>query len=158
MSNTIRPNEAKKLKELLRHGAQKSIAEKLNLSKQAVSKALNEERPNHPAVIEATRMVQESGSLDAARIIDELFEALRREVAETRAEVKFLKAQLPDWMREHEAQRYTGLSQSTISRERRKPDTLIVWKSEGGVRYLRSSLDAFNEARQNRKNRYAQAA
>jgi predicted transcriptional regulator len=72
MSNTIRPNGAKKLKELLPHGGQKSIAIKLNLSKQAVSTALNEERPNHPAVIEAARMVQESGSLNAARIIDEL--------------------------------------------------------------------------------------
>jgi predicted transcriptional regulator len=72
MSNTIRPNGAKKLKELLKHGAQKSIAAKLNLSRQAVSMALNEGRPNHPAVVEAVRMVQESGSLDAARVIEEL--------------------------------------------------------------------------------------
>jgi predicted transcriptional regulator len=72
MSNTIRLNGAKKLKELLPHGAQKSIATKLNLSKQAVSNALNEGRPSHPAVVEAARMVQESGSLDAARMIDEL--------------------------------------------------------------------------------------
>jgi predicted transcriptional regulator len=72
MSSTIRANGAKKLKELLQRGAQKSIAAKLNLSKQAVSNALNEGRPSHPAVVEAVRMVQESGSLDAARIMEEL--------------------------------------------------------------------------------------
>jgi predicted mannosyl-3-phosphoglycerate phosphatase (HAD superfamily) len=88
----------------------------------------------------------------------EQFEELRRELAEMREELNLVKSRQPEWMREHEAQRYTGLSQSTISRERRKPDSLIVWKSEGGVRYLRSSLDAFNEARCIRKNRYAEAA
>jgi predicted transcriptional regulator len=72
MSNIIRADGAKKLKALLPHGGQKSIAQKLNLSKQAVSDALTEGRPNHPAVVEAVRMVQESGSLDAARVIGEL--------------------------------------------------------------------------------------
>lgn len=71
-SSNMPSNGAKKLKSLLPHGAQKTIAEKLNLSKQAVSEALTEGRPNHPAVVEAARMVQESGSLDAARMIQEL--------------------------------------------------------------------------------------
>jgi DNA-binding transcriptional regulator LsrR (DeoR family) len=76
MSNNISPNGAKKLKALLPHGAQKSIAAKLNISKQAVSSALNEGRPSHPAVVEATKMVLESGSLNAARLMEELGEAV----------------------------------------------------------------------------------
>jgi predicted transcriptional regulator len=72
MSNIIRADGAKKLKALLPHGAQKSIATKLNLSKQAVSDALTEGRPNHPAVVEAVRMVKESGSLGAAQMMEEL--------------------------------------------------------------------------------------
>jgi hypothetical protein len=77
----------------------------------------------------------------------EQHEELRRELAEALLRIARLEAQMPEWMREHEAQLLTGLSQSTLSRERRKPDTLIVWKSQGGVRYLRSSVEAFNEAR-----------
>lgn len=74
MSSNNQPSGAKKLKELLPHGSQKVIAAKLNLSKQAVSDALTEGKPNHPAVVEATRMVQASGSLDAARLMQELAE------------------------------------------------------------------------------------
>jgi hypothetical protein len=88
----------------------------------------------------------------------EQFEAALGMLQKALARIDRLEAQLPEWMREHEAQVFTGLSQSTLSRERRKPDTVIVWKSEGGVRYLRSSLEAFNEVYCIRKNRYAEAA
>jgi hypothetical protein len=88
----------------------------------------------------------------------EQFEAMAQRLDKALMRIDRLEAQLPEWIREHEAQLLTGLSQSTLSRERRKPDTEIVWKSEGGVRYLRSSLEAFNEARCIRKNRFAEAA
>jgi predicted mannosyl-3-phosphoglycerate phosphatase (HAD superfamily) len=77
----------------------------------------------------------------------EEFEQLRKKVQELRAELAQYRATLPEWVREAEAQQLTGLSQATLARERKKPDTLLVWKSTGGLRYLRSSLLAFNEAR-----------
>jgi hypothetical protein len=64
-----------------------------------------------------------------------------------------LEAAQPEWIREEEAQRVTGLSQPTLARERKKPDTLVVFKTAGGLRYLRSSVEAFNEARMLRKGR-----
>ncbi len=66
-----------------------------------------------------------------------------------------VEAALPEWVREEEAQRITGLSQATLARERKKPDTLLVFKTEGGLRYLRTSLDAYNEARLIRRSRLA---
>jgi hypothetical protein len=63
------------------------------------------------------------------------------------------RAALPEWVREAEAQQLTGLSQATLARERKKPDTLLVWKSAGGLRYLRNSILAYNAARSIRKYR-----
>ena len=88
----------------------------------------------------------------------EEFAELRAEFAQVKAELAQVKAALPDWLREAEAQQHTGLSQATLARERKKPGTLLVWKTEGGLRYLRRSLDAFNEARLTRRARFAQAA
>jgi hypothetical protein len=85
-------------------------------------------------------------------------EALARQLAEALARIAKLEASQPEWLREPEAQSYTGLSQATLARERKKPKTLLVWKSAGGLRYLRSSLDAFNEARSIRRTPLAQAA
>ena len=83
----------------------------------------------------------------------EEFEELRKQVQVLQAELAQLKANLPTWVRESEAQQLTGLSQSTLSRERRKSDTLLVWKSVGGLRYLRSSVLAYIEARSIRRHR-----
>lgn len=83
----------------------------------------------------------------------EEFKELRKEVQELRAELAQYRASLPEWVREAEAQQLTGLSQATLARERRKPDTLLVWKSAGGLRYLRSSILAYNAARSIRKYR-----
>jgi predicted mannosyl-3-phosphoglycerate phosphatase (HAD superfamily) len=83
----------------------------------------------------------------------EEFEELRKEVQELRAELASYRAALPEWVRDAEAQQLTGLSQATLARERKKPDTLLVWKSAGGLRYLRSSLLAFNAARTIRRQR-----
>lgn len=65
-----------------------------------------------------------------------------------------LEALLPDWVRGDEAAKIAGLSQSTLARERKKPDTLLVFKTAGGVRYLRSSVLAYNEARTINRSRY----
>lgn len=83
---------------------------------------------------------------------------LRRELAALQAVVARLEAQQPEWLREEEAQQLTGLSQATLARERKKPDTLLEFKTTGGLRYLRRSVLAFNEARLVRRNRYARAA
>jgi hypothetical protein len=69
-----------------------------------------------------------------------------------------LEAAQPEWVREAEAQQLTGLSQATLARERKKPGTLLVFKTNGGLRYLRSSVLAFNEARSIRRAPFSQAA
>ena len=63
-----------------------------------------------------------------------------------RAELAHYRAALPEWVREAEAQQLTGLSQATLAWVRKKPDTLLAWKSAGGLRYERRSVLAFNEA------------
>ncbi len=83
----------------------------------------------------------------------EEFEQLRKEVQELRAELALYRAALPEWVREAEAQQLTGLSQATLARERKMPNTLLVWKSAGGLRYERRSVLAFNEARTIRQQR-----
>lgn len=57
------------LKRLLPHGSVSAIAKKLGVSSSAVSQALKEGRPSHPAVQEALRMAQESGALAAAQAL-----------------------------------------------------------------------------------------
>ena len=64
-----------------------------------------------------------------------------------RAEVADLRHQLPEWVDQVEAERLTGLSDTTLWRERRNPHSLIEWKSDRGVRYLRASLIAHNTSR-----------
>ncbi|MGI4834659.1 MAG: hypothetical protein ACRYFK_14480 [Janthinobacterium lividum] len=78
-------------------------------------------------------------------------QALHEALQKALARIDRLEAAQPEWLREPEAQQYTGLSQATLARARKKPDTLLVWKTEGGLRYQRSSLDAFNEARLTRR-------
>ena len=69
-----------------------------------------------------------------------------------------LEAAQPKWVREEEAQALTGLSQATLARERKKETTTLVFKTEGGLRYLRSSLLDFNEARSIRRSPLKNAA
>lgn len=58
-----------------------------------------------------------------------------------------LESLLPDWVRENEAAKLTGFSQRTLAQERTNPNTLLVFKTDGGVRYLRQSVLDYNEAR-----------
>jgi hypothetical protein len=60
------------------------------------------------------------------------------------ARITRLEAAQPDWLCEEDVQRLTGLSQPTLARERKKPDTLLVFKTAGGLRYLRSSVEAYD--------------
>jgi hypothetical protein len=55
------------IRNLLRRGDMTAIGVKLGVSRQAVSLALAEGRPGHPAVIEAMRIARESGALEAAQ-------------------------------------------------------------------------------------------
>ena len=86
-------------------------------------------------------------SLKRYRALETRFDALVLRVSE-------LEAQLPEWIREEEAARLTGVSQRTMARERANPTTELVFKTVGGVRYLRSSVIAYNEARTIRRNRH----
>jgi hypothetical protein len=85
-------------------------------------------------------------------------QALARQLAEALARIAKLEAAQPDWLREEDAMQLTGLSRSTLIRERKKTDTLLVVTDSGPLRYLRSSVEDFNQARMLRKNRYAEAA
>lgn len=75
------------------------------------------------------------------------FQALVSQQGQLRAEVASLRAQLPDWVDQVEAERLTGLSETTLWRERQNPHSLIKWKSDRGVRYDRASLLAHNASR-----------
>lgn len=68
------------------------------------------------------------------------FQQLRNEVQE-------LRDQLPEWVDQVEAERLTGLSDTTLWRVRKKPGSLIQSKQDRGVRYLRASLIAHNNSR-----------
>jgi len=83
---------------------------------------------------------------------------LRAQVAELTTRLARVEATRPEWVREEEAQQLTGLSQATLARQRKKPDTLLVFKTQGGLRYERRSLEAFNEARSIRRRPLALAA
>ncbi|TVT43092.1 hypothetical protein FNT36_03095 [Hymenobacter setariae] len=85
-------------------------------------------------------------------------EALARQLAEALARIAKLEAAQPDWLREEEAMSLTGLSRSTLIRERKKNDTPLVITDSGPLRYLRSSVEAFNEARMLRKTTLRLAA
>lgn len=63
------------------------------------------------------------------------------------AEVQELRASLPEWVDQVEAERLTGLSHTTLWRERKNLHSLIQWKQDRGVRYLRASLIAYNNSR-----------
>jgi hypothetical protein len=78
---------------------------------------------------------------------------LARKYDELLVRVMRLEAAQPDWLREEEAARLTGLSRSILIRQRKKLDTLLVFTDSGPLRYLRSSVEAFNEARMMRKGR-----
>ena len=51
------------------HGGMTLIAQKLGITRQAVSQALKVARPGNPIIQEAIKMAQESGTVDAARIL-----------------------------------------------------------------------------------------
>lgn len=61
-----------KLASLVPHGGMGKIAEKLGITKQAVSLALKAGKPSHPAVREVLRIAEESGALVAAQQLAKL--------------------------------------------------------------------------------------
>lgn len=75
------------------------------------------------------------------------FLALCKLVADQGEELRQLKASLPEWVDEAEAQRLTGLSRTTLFRERKSTTSLIRWKQDHGVRYERASLLSYNKSR-----------
>lgn len=58
-----------KLASLVPHGEMSKIADKLGITKQAVSLALKAGKPSHPAVQEALRIAKDSGAIEAAQTL-----------------------------------------------------------------------------------------
>lgn len=67
----MRPN-ASGLKRLLPHGAVAAIAKKMGITSAAVSQAIRKGRPSSPVVLEALRIVKESGAIEAEKILADL--------------------------------------------------------------------------------------
>jgi len=62
-------------------------------------------------------------------------------------QIQALENALPEWVDQVEAERLTGLSETSLWRQRKNSDSLIEWKQDRGVRYLRASLIAYNNRR-----------
>jgi len=62
------PN-ASGLKRLLPYGAVAAIAKKMGVTSAAVSQAIKKGKPSSPIVIEALRIVQESGAIEAEKTL-----------------------------------------------------------------------------------------
>ena len=75
------------------------------------------------------------------------FQHLQQQCQQLAEQLREVQAQLPQWVDEVEAQRITGLSRTTMFRERQRPHSLIRWKQDHGVRYERASLIAHNHSR-----------
>ena len=75
------------------------------------------------------------------------FQAMQRQIQTMTTQIADLQNALPEWVDQVEAERLTGLSETTLWRERKRPVSLIIWKSDRGVRYLRSSLIDHNNRR-----------
>lgn len=81
------------------------------------------------------------------------FRALLATVEQQGQELKELRAQLPEWVSEPEAQRLTNLSGRTLLRLRNQQT--ISWKHDHGVHYERASLLAHNASRSLGRGRLA---
>ncbi|WP_223648928.1 hypothetical protein [Hymenobacter psoromatis] len=57
------------IRHIVPHGGMTLIAQKLGITRQAVSQALKAAKPSNPIVQEAIKMAQESGAVDTARIL-----------------------------------------------------------------------------------------
>jgi hypothetical protein len=76
---------------------------------------------------------------------DPEFQALFKLCQGLKQEVADLRAQLPEWVSEPEAQRLTNLSGRTLLRLRDQGK--LVWKQDHGIHYQRASLLAHNAKR-----------
>lgn len=57
------------IRHFIPHGGMTLIAQKLGISRQAVSQALKAAKPSNPIVQEAIKMAQDSGTVDTARVL-----------------------------------------------------------------------------------------
>lgn len=78
---------------------------------------------------------------------DPIIKQLLETVQQQTEKIKALEAALPEWVDQVEAERLTSLSNTSLWRARKNPKSFIVWKSDRGVRYLRSSLIDHNNRR-----------
>lgn len=57
------------IRHIVPHGGMTLIAQKLGITRQAVSQALKAAKPGNPIVQEAIKMAQESGTVDTAKVL-----------------------------------------------------------------------------------------
>ena len=57
------------LKRLLPYGAVAAIAKKLGVTSAAVSQAIKKGKPSNPIVLEALRIIKESGAIEAEKTL-----------------------------------------------------------------------------------------
>lgn len=69
------------------------------------------------------------------------------ELQTLRQEVAALRARIPQWVTDKQAQKITGLSRDTLRRARQAIGSLIVYKQDHGLHYDYDSLLRHNESR-----------
>lgn len=82
--------------------------------------------------------------------LPEVLAQLQQEVQELqylRQEVAQLRARLPKWVTDEQAQEITGLSRDTLRRARKAAGSVIIYKEDHGLRYDYDSLLQYNERR-----------
>jgi hypothetical protein len=78
---------------------------------------------------------------------DPAFQQLVAELRELREEVRDLRKLVPSYVPVEQAMELTGLSATSLWRERKKPGTVLVTVQDHGLRYERASLLAYNKLR-----------
>jgi hypothetical protein len=78
---------------------------------------------------------------------DPFIKQLLAQIKTMAEQIRMLEISTPVYVPEEVACTLTGLSRTTLWRERKRTGSLIKWKQDHGVRYLRASLLAYNESR-----------
>lgn len=78
---------------------------------------------------------------------DPFIQRLLAQIQELARRVSELEAGASAWVTVEVAMEITGLSATSLWRERKKPDTVIKSKHDHGLRYERASLLAYNKTR-----------
>lgn len=84
---------------------------------------------------------------------DPFIQKLLAQIQDLVQRVSELEVGTAAWVTVEVAMEITGLSATSLWRERKKPDTVIKCKQDYGLRYERASLLAYNKTRTEVKSR-----